>query len=311
MNRTLDLRRLRYYLTICEQGSISAAARELNVAQPALSYHVSELERICKLSLLHRGPNGIQLTPEGEVLRRHATAIIDRADEAENELAMLSGKALPPERVRFAIITSLAANLTPRLIERVSQAEDELTVSIVEARTRDIETNLTRGRLDMAVFLSPLSRIDAELVANEELLLVRPAGSQPGPVLEEQLSRLRFVLPAKGNPLRDFIDEKARRRGYSINVVLEVDGAGSRFNSVVSGIGCTLLGAQSIPVDAAQQRLSISPVLPALYRPIYIGRRPGLNPDLGDLMEQIIAASLDDLGLSQFTAKVGMPDIIP
>ena len=311
MNRTLDLRRLRYYLTICEQGSISAAARELNVAQPALSYHVSELERICKLSLLQRGPNGIQLTPGGEVLRRHAAAIIDRADEAENELAMLSGKALPPERVRFAIITSLAANLTPRLIERVSRAENELTVSIVEARTRDIETYLTRGRLDMAVFLSPLSKIDAELVANEELLLVRPAGSQSGPVLEEQLSTLRFVLPAKGNPLRDFIDKKARRRGYSINVVLEVDGAGSRFNSVLSGIGCTLLGAQSIPVDAAQQRLSISPVLPALYRPIYIGRRPGLNPDLGDRMEQIIVASLGDLGLSQFIAKVGKQDMIP
>lgn len=298
MNHTLDLRRLRYYLTICQRGSISSAARELNVAQPALSYHLSELERICELSLLHRGPNGIRLTPEGEILRQHATAIVDRVDEAENALAILSGKGRPCERVRFSIITSLAANLTPRIIERVSQAEHELTISIAEARTRDIETYLTSEQIDMAVFLTPLSRIDAKLVAYEELLLVRPAGSLPGPVLEEQLSRLRFVLPTRGNPLRDFVDEKARRRGYSLNVVLEVDGAGSRFNSVISGIGCTWLGAQSIPVDAAKQGLSISPILPAFYRPIYIGRRRGLDTDLGNRMEQIITASLDDLGLS-------------
>lgn len=311
MNRTLDLRRLRYYLTICEQGSLSAAARALNVAQPALSYHVSELERICKLSFLQRGPSGIRLTPEGEVLRRHATAIVDRVDEAENALAALSSRSRPSERVRFAIITSLAANLTPRLIERVGRAEHGLTLSIVEARTRDIETYLTRGRVDMAVFLAPLSRIDARLVANEELLLVRPAGSLPVTVAEEQLSRLRFVLPAQGNPLRDFVDDRARRRGYSIDVVLEVDGPGSRFNSVVSGIGCTWLGAQSIPVDAARHGLCVSSILPSLNRPIYVGRRRGLDPDLGDRMEQIITATLADLGLSQFTGSIAMPDMIP
>jgi DNA-binding transcriptional LysR family regulator len=272
---------------------------------------MSELEKICELSFMQRGPSGIRLTPEGEILRRHATAIVDRVDEAEQALEALSRRSRPTQRVRLAIIPSLAANLTPRLIERVGGAEHGPTLSIVEARTRDIETYLTGGRVDMAVFLTPLSRIDAHHVANEELLLVRPAGSPPGAVTEEQLSSLRFVLPALGNPLRNFVEDTARHRGYSIDVVLEVDGPGSRFNSVVSRIGCTLLGAQSIPSDATPQEFCVSSMLPPLQRPIYVGRRRGLDPELGDRMEAIIVATLADLGLSQIATGTAMPDVVP
>ncbi|MEO1200215.1 MAG: LysR family transcriptional regulator [Pseudomonadota bacterium] len=299
MQGKLDLRRLRYFLAIAEHGSLSATARALNVAQPALSYHVSELERICGLSLVLRGRDGIRLTPAGEVLRRHAAGIVSRTDEAERTLDKLARKAPSNQRVRIAIITSLAADLTPLLVERVRQAEQGPTLSIMEAGTRDIEARLARGRIDMAICLAPSPGIDASPIAREELLFIAPHGTTTEATLsQEKLSDQKFVLPAPGNPLRDFIDASADRHGFSTDVVLEVDGLGSRFNAVVNGIGCTLLGAHSIPPVAAEYRLCVVPISPALRRPIYLGRRRGLEPSVADAMEAIIVGALGELGIS-------------
>lgn len=299
MQGKLDLRRLRYFLAIAEHGSLSATARALNVAQPALSYHVSELERLCGLSLVLRGRDGVKLTPAGEVLRRHAADIVGRTDEAERALDRLGRKTQPNQRLRIAIITSLAADLTPLMVERVGQADEDPILSIMEAGTRDIESRLARGRIDMAICLAPSTGIDASPIAREELLFVAPPNTTTEAALpQEKLSDQRFVLPAVGNPLRDFVNAAAERRGFSTDVVLEVDGPGSRFNAVVSGIGCTLLGARSIPPAAAEHRLCVVPVSPALRRPIYLGRRNGLDAGLADAMRAIIFGALTDLGLS-------------
>ncbi|MBF9033934.1 LysR family transcriptional regulator [Rhodobacterales bacterium HKCCE2091] len=311
MHGTLDLRRLRYFLAIAEHGSLTAAARVLNVAQPALSYHVAELERLCELTLVLRGRDGIRLTAEGEVLRRHAAEIVARADEAERALERLARGPRPQRNVRLAIITSLAADLTPLLVERVARTEQAPKLSILEAGTRDIETRLAQSRVDLAVSLSPSPATDAVPIASEELHLVAPPGTVPGPAVTlADVARQRFVLPGPGNPLRDFIDETARRNGISPDIVLEVDGPASRFNAVVSGIGCTFLGARSIPASAPEHGLCVLPVTPPLRRPIYLGRRRGLDADLADLMRGVIASALGDLGLEAVASGIPAADMV-
>jgi LysR family transcriptional regulator, nitrogen assimilation regulatory protein len=311
MYHTFDLRRLRYFLAICEHGSLSAAARALNIAQPALSYHVGELERLSELSLMVRRSTGIRLTAHGEALRRHAIAIIERVDEAERAMADRAHRCRPGEQVRLAIITSLAAELTPRLLERVGRIEQGPTLSIMEAGTRDMEARIAQGRIDMAVCLAASPRLLTRQIANEELLLVCPQGmSLESPLPEDRLSDLRFVLPTPGNPLRDFVEQSVRRRGFFLDVALEVDGPGSRFNSVASGIGCTLLGAHSIPAAALAKGLVILSIAPPLERPIFLARSAGLDRELGDRMETIITASLDDLGIHALATGNSAPHMV-
>lgn len=306
MHGTLDLRRLRYFLSIAEHGSLSAAARALNVAQPALSYHVAELERLLKLTLVLRGRDGTRLTPEGDVLRRHAIEIVQRVDEAERVLEQLAGKASSAHRIRIAIITSLAADLTSLLVERARQTNPDLKLSIIEAGTREIETRIRQSRIDVAVSLSPADETDARPVASEDLLFVGPPYVAQGHAISEHhLSEFDFVLPAPGNPLRDFVESMARSRGFTINTVLEVDGPRSRFNAVASGIGCTFLGAHSIPLADTGRELCAVPVSPPLRRPIYIVRRRGLDATLVTSMQEMICAALGDLGLAPFAGDPG------
>ena len=64
----LDLRRLRYLVAIADCGSMSAAARQLGIAQPALSHHITELERLVGFPVLHRLARGVKATEKGEIL---------------------------------------------------------------------------------------------------------------------------------------------------------------------------------------------------------------------------------------------------
>ena len=74
----MDLRQLRYFVAIVEQGSFSKAASTLNVAQPALSLHVRNMEADLGTPLLFRSPHGVIATEAGDILLRNARIIIDQ-----------------------------------------------------------------------------------------------------------------------------------------------------------------------------------------------------------------------------------------
>lgn len=298
MRGVLSLQRMRYFLVIAEKGSISAAARDLNLAQPALSYHVAELERLTGMQLLSRSKKGVSLTSFGQSLRQHATEIIARTELAEVELEKLStsGKAVP--RLRLGIISSLAAALTPLLVDGVAQGSEKILLSFVETGTREIVEKLAQGKIDMAVALSGDEPGGVEPIAREPMLFVEAGGSGGDITLAEVATR-GLVLPGVGNPLRDFVDAKLGDNALIAKVVLEVDGPGSRFNAVANGIGSSIFGSLSIP---AWTGVGLKPgvrriVEPELDRPIHLLLRPGLDPVLQVRMTSVLQWALNELDL--------------
>ena len=113
----LDLRRLRYFQAIVRLGSLSAAAREMNIAQPTLSHHIAEIERDLGAAVLVRHQSGVRPTELGERLGAHAAEILDRVAQAERDLMSLARQGVLPEKtIHLAIIPSLASALTAELI---------------------------------------------------------------------------------------------------------------------------------------------------------------------------------------------------
>ena len=78
----MDIKQLRYFIAIAEEGSLSAAAQRVNVAQPSLSQHVLSLERELDVKLLERSSRGVSLTQSGEVLLSHAREITNALHNA-------------------------------------------------------------------------------------------------------------------------------------------------------------------------------------------------------------------------------------
>ncbi|MBD3678802.1 MAG: LysR family transcriptional regulator [Rhodobacteraceae bacterium] len=78
----MDVKQLRYFIAIAEEGSLSAAAQRVNVAQPSLSQHVISLGRDLGVKLLERSPRGVSLIQSGEVLLSHAREIVTSLETA-------------------------------------------------------------------------------------------------------------------------------------------------------------------------------------------------------------------------------------
>lgn len=300
MRGSLDLRRLRYFQVIADCGSMSAAARLLNLAQPALSYHVAELERLTGHVLFERSRDGVRLTEAGRLLRQHASAIVSQVDEAEQALERLGRQhSLPAQRVRIAVISSLAAGLTPLLLERVSSELPGITLHIQEAGTRDIAQKLERGEADIALYLTGNAGRTDEPIAREKLFHVS-AGDRDieDTIALAMLVRQPLVLPAPGNPLRNFVDTIARQHGLNLDVALEVDGSRSRLTAVRNGMGATIVGAHAIGEVGVKNGLVVREIIaPTLFRPIYLGIRRELDPHLANSMRGLLAGCLVTLGL--------------
>jgi LysR family transcriptional regulator, nitrogen assimilation regulatory protein len=71
----VDIKQLRYFIAIAEEGSLSAASHRLRIAQPSLSQHVIKIEQELGVTLVRRSPRGITLTESGDILLRHAREI--------------------------------------------------------------------------------------------------------------------------------------------------------------------------------------------------------------------------------------------
>jgi molybdate transport repressor ModE-like protein len=99
----LDVTRLRVLVAVARHGSVTAAARELNYAQPSVSHHLARLEAETGTKLIQRAGRGIRLTDAGRLLAERAAEVIGRLDAAENELAAYTGlrgwRRSPPRSV--------------------------------------------------------------------------------------------------------------------------------------------------------------------------------------------------------------------
>ncbi|HTP15300.1 MAG TPA: LysR family transcriptional regulator [Streptosporangiaceae bacterium] len=193
----LDVTRLRVLVAVARYGSVTAAARELNYAQPSISHHIARLEAETGAQLLQRAGRGVRLTEAGQLLAERAEEIIGRLAAAEAELAANVG--LREGRVRLAAFPSALATIVPAAAARLEAETPGLDLTLAEAEPPEALRMLRAGYVDVAVVFrhyqqdcdpSPPSADDegdgarGTLLLDEPVHLVTPAGraaKAPGP----------------------------------------------------------------------------------------------------------------------------------
>jgi len=174
----MELRQLRNFLTICEEGSITAAARTLRITQPALSRQIKALEDDMGVQLLERGAHSVSLTPAGEALMAEGKKFV-RAADAMIEKVKLAGIGEP---LRIGYAPSLAGDFLGVAIERFTQLHSRVRISLNDCSSAEMRSGLASGKLD---------------------LILAPPGSQQD-IRWENLRTYGWRLVAKGNhPLAD------------------------------------------------------------------------------------------------------------
>lgn len=186
----LDVTRLRVLEAVARHGSVTAAARELNYAQPSVSHHLARLEAETGATLFQRAGRGIRLTDAGRLLAERAAEILGRIEAAESELAARAG--LRDGRIRLAAFPSALGTLVPAAVARMQAQHPGLDLMLTEAEPPEALRMLRAGYVDVAIIFrhdEPAGDAADEegtrgiLLLDEPIYLVTPASppSAAGP----------------------------------------------------------------------------------------------------------------------------------
>ena len=145
----LDVTRLRVLVAVHRCGSVTAAARSLNYAQPSVSHHLARLEAETGTKLIQRAGRGIRLTDAGRLLAERAAEVIGRLDAAENELAAYTG--LRAGRLRLAAFPSALGTIVPAAAAMLREQQPSADLRLTEAEPPEALRMLRAGYVDMAL----------------------------------------------------------------------------------------------------------------------------------------------------------------
>ncbi|MBP2032163.1 DNA-binding transcriptional LysR family regulator [Clostridium algifaecis] len=168
----MDIKQLKYFLAIAEEGKITGAAKKLNIAQPPLSYHLKLLEKELGIKLMDRGSRKIHLTDAGEILKNRAEQILELVDTATKELKDFNKGARGT--LSIGTVSSSGAALLPDIIENFNKKYPNINFEIWEGNTYNILEMLNRGIIQIGIVRTPFNSqgLSIEYFSKEPMIAV-------------------------------------------------------------------------------------------------------------------------------------------
>lgn len=148
----MDIRTMQYYLAVVREGTISAAAEALHVAQPSLSRQMKDLEEELGVSLFERGNRKITLTEEGMVLRKRAEEMVRLMQMTEEEISSIKNHV--SGSVRIGAGESISFHYLSRAAASLAEEHPDIRFHITSGDTQDLMDELNNGLIDFAVIFT-------------------------------------------------------------------------------------------------------------------------------------------------------------
>jgi len=254
----METRRLHYFLAMVECGSISRAAAQLRLAQPALSQQLAVLESEMQAQLLTRSAKGVSPTQAGLALYRHARVLLRHLEQVQAEVQQLAGAYGVPFSVGFPLST--AALLSMPLLAEVRRRYPNIRLQILEDLSGSLAAMMRNDRLDLAVLFENQQTADLRMqpLWTEELFLVVPPRAAVATTVElHEVANFDLVLPSAKNGSRLVLEAALAREGLPPRIVAELDSIPTLKAAVAEGIGYTVLPWAAVYDDVRSSRLKV------------------------------------------------------
>ncbi|PZQ45711.1 MAG: hypothetical protein DI556_22250 [Rhodovulum sulfidophilum] len=291
----LDLHRLRCFEAAARLGSMSAAAREIGMAQPALSLHIAKLEGYYQVRLLDRLPRGVAPTRTGDALLSHARTILGELAAADAALRRMSREMSIPRELNIGLVSSLAETVTPRLIVLLASKFPAITPRFKMLTAAQCHRHLEASMVDVALTVRMREFPEGEVIHTSALCLVSRPGAEdlPPRVRLADLAGRRLIIPPAGNGLREVIDLAAREASVELTNILELNGLGPRKSAVEAGLGSTILPVLNIANELRMGQFVKRDIFePRLLRTVVLRHRDGLDPRFVSRLRTLIQESI-------------------
>lgn len=265
----VELRHLRYFVTVAEELSFTRAARVLQMSQPPLSQQISALERELGVRLFERTSRHVELTDSGRVMLREARAILGRATDLRRVAAgAVEGGVEHP--LRIGSVPSGFAMLLPAVLPVFRRQHPAVTLLVSALDVAEQVQALSRGQIDIGVLrtVGPVVGLDATTIANEPLVVAmhasHPCARQHEVAVGDLAGDDFIVMPREQGP--DYVDmiiATCRSAGFSPRITFEPATDQIMLGLVACGLGVA-------PVPSPIENLRVPDVI---FRPL-VGPTP-------------------------------------
>lgn len=240
----MNLRDIQYFLAIAEEGSITNAAKKLNIAQPPLSRQMKHLEDELGSTLFIRGSRKIQLTEAGHLFRMRAEHIIELLSTTMREVKEFDSGLRGT--LSIGTVTSSGATMLPHLIRLFRESYPEVTFRLREGETRRIIELLDQGIVDLGLVRLPFDTdlYESIILPNEPLVAAFRADKQPPDwpqkpqLLLSELSDKPLMMHRKFLPL---FTEQCKALGFKPYILCESDAVMPILAWADAGIGIAIV----------------------------------------------------------------------
>ncbi|MEU1374507.1 LysR substrate-binding domain-containing protein [Streptomyces triculaminicus] len=265
----MELRQLRYFVAVVDEGGFTRAAARLHLAQPGLSAQIRQLEQELGQPLLDRSRRSVTLTETGRAVLPYARAALAAADAVRQTVDAYTG--LLRGRVSLGLVSGATGNAfdIASFLADFHDAHPALEIALTEDTSERMQAALLAGELDIALLgptdevpppgLSLQTVIDAPLavaVAPGDPLLA-PAGDRTSVPLAELRDRALICLP-RGTGVRAALERACAQAGFRPRVTFEAAAPHVLAQLAARGLGVAVLPAGRSPFDGQLRTLTIT-----------------------------------------------------
>ena len=290
----MELRHLRYFIAVAEEGSVTLAAeKRLHTAQPSLSRQLRDLEIEVGATLFTRGPRGVELTEAGRAFLVHARVAVHESAEA----VRAARRAAHPEKPVFSVgfLTGQEVDWLPR-VTRILRAElPKIEFKVTSMFSPDVAEAIRNGKLDLGFLrVEPTPDVTFVVIAREQIVVILPSDhslageSEIDPKALEGETLVGFSDFAI--VLRDVVEGYLRKEAVDVTPAHRVENFATVLSLVASLRGVALMPAY---VESLLPWSVVS--RPLMGKPLTIDLAVGYRSDNPSPVLKTFLAALDQL----------------
>jgi LysR family transcriptional regulator, salicylic acid-responsive activator of bsdBCD len=243
----MDIRQLRYFLTIAEEEQITSAAKRLHIAQPPLSQQLKSLENELGVKLVERGSRKIQLTDAGQILRNRAEQILELTEATTKELKDFSEGV--QGTLSIGAVSSSGATLLPERIHSFHTKCPGINFEIWEGNTYRILEILNSGVIEIGIVRTPFNIENFESIP----LAIEPmVAAISGNLYFEEHQNHIYLTDLVDKPLiiyrrfEKIILQSCQKAGFEPKIFCKTDDARTTLLWADSGMGIAIVPKSAV-----------------------------------------------------------------
>lgn len=269
--RSLNLDQLRAFVEVVAHGNFTAAAKELNLSQPAVTHQIQELERRLNVTLVERLGKRAYLTEAGEKLIKHARSLLDEDSRTRSDMRRFADGWLG--RVRIGTSMTVLMYLLPSLLRKLKTDHPQLEISLKAGKSAETLEMLRTNALDLGLCALPVEDPAFEVTPlfKDELVAILPSGMKriPNKVTPAFLSQNPLILVNVNSALRRTVTGWLGAAGTSPKPLMEFDNVEAIKSVVAVGLGASIV--PSLCLDAghvSNSNMIVRPLSPSAVREV-------------------------------------------